>query len=387
MSFENTKPSSADFFRKYSDLISEAEESNTDKKVDKDIKKLAKDQKKDVDSYKKDKDSKDDCSEDVKESTNFYKEMMGESHEGFAKVEKQVAKNPKVKDPGAVAASIGRKKYGKEKFQKMAAAGKKNESVSEAAARKKLSPERSKILPGSYYVVSNSGHIENGPYDLTTVKKALKRSEGCHAESGASLLKKKSVKENSAKLDEKWDKKVELNPAKKGMFKGKSKADLEKQEKNLVKSGPHAKGSAANTKEHELNFAIRAKGGWPKGKTESIEETHKSYTQKKKDEERSDNPMANKKKRPVKEAYGQSRTAGEYESSADFEDDSSKLHEALKAAMAILSSPQWIDWMKATDANYNPPRRVQSMNREIRQKLSEVQRIFDEMYNMMLDLG
>ena len=44
---------------------------------------------------------------------------------GFKKLEKEIAKNPKVDEPAAVAASIGRKKYGKEKFQKMAAAGKK----------------------------------------------------------------------------------------------------------------------------------------------------------------------------------------------------------------------------------------------------------------------
>jgi hypothetical protein len=42
----------------------------------------------------------------------------------FAAVEK-AAKLGGVKNPGAVAASIGRKKYGKAAFQKMAAAGKK----------------------------------------------------------------------------------------------------------------------------------------------------------------------------------------------------------------------------------------------------------------------
>jgi hypothetical protein len=41
----------------------------------------------------------------------------------FAKLEKSL--KGKVSDPAAVAASIGRKKYGKAKFQQMAAAGKK----------------------------------------------------------------------------------------------------------------------------------------------------------------------------------------------------------------------------------------------------------------------
>lgn len=38
----------------------------------------------------------------------------------FAAVEKSVAKNPKVRNPAAVAASIGRKKYGAHKMAMMA---------------------------------------------------------------------------------------------------------------------------------------------------------------------------------------------------------------------------------------------------------------------------
>ena len=52
------------------------------------------------------------------------KTRLDEKYMGFEKTVKAVAKNPKVKDPEAVAAAIGRKKYGKEKFQKAAAAGK-----------------------------------------------------------------------------------------------------------------------------------------------------------------------------------------------------------------------------------------------------------------------
>lgn len=43
----------------------------------------------------------------------------------FASLEKQIAKNPGVTNPGAVAAAIGREKYGKARFQKLAARGKK----------------------------------------------------------------------------------------------------------------------------------------------------------------------------------------------------------------------------------------------------------------------
>ena len=43
---------------------------------------------------------------------------------GFDKLKSQIAAKGGVRDPGAVAASIGRKKYGAEKFNKAAAAGK-----------------------------------------------------------------------------------------------------------------------------------------------------------------------------------------------------------------------------------------------------------------------
>lgn len=46
----------------------------------------------------------------------------------FKKLEKKIAKNKNVTDPAAVAATIGREKYGKEQFQKMAAAGKKKKA-------------------------------------------------------------------------------------------------------------------------------------------------------------------------------------------------------------------------------------------------------------------
>lgn len=72
--------------------------------------------------------------------------------------------------------------------------------------------------------------------------------------------------EETEQLDEKWNKKNVVHPSKKGMFKGKTKAELEKQLAALKARGPHKKGSKEYTKMQELNFAIRAKSGWPKGK-------------------------------------------------------------------------------------------------------------------------
>lgn len=43
----------------------------------------------------------------------------------FAALKAAIAKRGGVRDPGAVAAAIGRKKYGKKRFQRMATAGRK----------------------------------------------------------------------------------------------------------------------------------------------------------------------------------------------------------------------------------------------------------------------
>jgi hypothetical protein len=56
------------------------------------------------------------------------------AYEGFAKVESSVAKKG-AKNPGALAAWIGRRKYGKGKFQSAAAKGKKMRGMS---ARKRI---------------------------------------------------------------------------------------------------------------------------------------------------------------------------------------------------------------------------------------------------------
>lgn len=47
------------------------------------------------------------------------------SGERFAAIKAKIGARGGVRDPGAVAASIGRKKYGKAKFQKLAAKGRR----------------------------------------------------------------------------------------------------------------------------------------------------------------------------------------------------------------------------------------------------------------------
>jgi hypothetical protein len=46
----------------------------------------------------------------------------------FRKLKGQLAKQKGVRDPGAVAASIGRKKYGKKKMAKLSAQGRKRKA-------------------------------------------------------------------------------------------------------------------------------------------------------------------------------------------------------------------------------------------------------------------
>lgn len=49
---------------------------------------------------------------------------MAGKYVGFDKLKGELEKRPGVKDPAALAASIGKKKYGKKRFQRHAAAGK-----------------------------------------------------------------------------------------------------------------------------------------------------------------------------------------------------------------------------------------------------------------------
>ena len=53
-----------------------------------------------------------------------HKPKLG-SGKRFARLKAALAHKPGIKDPGAVTAAIGRKKYGNEKFQKLAEHGKK----------------------------------------------------------------------------------------------------------------------------------------------------------------------------------------------------------------------------------------------------------------------
>lgn len=73
------------------------------------------------------------------EGCGYNVSKLEEEEMGFAKVEKAVAKNPKVKNPAAVAAAIGRKKLGQKEMTRRSVAGRKDESeeLDEKAVSKK----------------------------------------------------------------------------------------------------------------------------------------------------------------------------------------------------------------------------------------------------------
>lgn len=59
------------------------------------------------------------------------------SGQRFDQLKNKLAARKGIKNPGALAASIGRKKYGKAKFQKLAAGGKPNHEVAMGILKKR----------------------------------------------------------------------------------------------------------------------------------------------------------------------------------------------------------------------------------------------------------
>jgi hypothetical protein len=72
------------------------------------------------------------------------------------------------------------------------------------------------------------------------------------------------INEATEIIAEKWGVSGAVNPAERGKYAGKSKAELLKQYNALKKSGPHPRGSKEYGRMRELSFAIRAKSGWGK---------------------------------------------------------------------------------------------------------------------------
>lgn len=139
----------------------------------------------------------------IAEAVARVEQQLAEKYMGFKKTAAAVAKGGSADDPEAVAASIGRKKYGKEKFQKAAAAGKKlgegeyNEDM--------LSPGQKKIAKMS----PPPGKIDAN--DLAALRAGKKKKAEGNAFSGAVAKAKAtgqdefSVDGKEYKVQEGWD--------------------------------------------------------------------------------------------------------------------------------------------------------------------------------------
>lgn len=96
------------------------------------------------------------------------------------------------------------------------------------------------------------GTVSN-PQLAATIKQAIGKGE-------MSLAGSKLGEEM---LDEKWAGDAEIKST--GEYAGKSVEQLKSMLAKLHKSGPHKEGSPEAKKQRQLNFALRAKGGWKKG--------------------------------------------------------------------------------------------------------------------------
>jgi hypothetical protein len=107
---------------------------------------------------------------------------------GFKKLESSLS--GKVRDPGAVAASIGRRKYGKAKFQKAAASGTKMRGMSHLPKGVSLTPEGDvgKHRAQEAYVLGTFSGCES-----MTKEKAGWQAMRDHSDSDGPYAKKGSV--------------------------------------------------------------------------------------------------------------------------------------------------------------------------------------------------
>lgn len=157
----------------------------------------------------------------ITEGVKGVETKLNEKYMGWKKTVAAVTKGGSAEDPEAVAAAIGRKKYGKAKFQKAAAAGKK--------------------------LGESDDYDDDDYYD----------DDYC---------------DEDDELNEKWGTATKVSPEEKGKYAGKTKAELLKSYNALKKSGPHKKDSKEYGRMRELAFAIRAKSDWGKVAEETVDE-------------------------------------------------------------------------------------------------------------------
>ncbi len=120
----------------------------------------------------------------IAEAVARVEQKLTEKYMGFKKTVAAIKKGGSAEDPEAVAASIGRKKYGKEKFQKAAAAGKKlgedsmEEDVLSPKQKKfaKLAPPPDKITYADK--IAGAKKTNEGFPTVSDAEKRMREKEG-----------------------------------------------------------------------------------------------------------------------------------------------------------------------------------------------------------------
>lgn len=131
---------------------------------------------------------------------------------------------------------------------------------------------------GAGFVTSNDPAVQNmiknlDPKDVQIVQTTSSQT-GNTANTGNTVTAKPGTSQMSEEqVDEKWagDAKIE----KTGQYAGKSAAELKSMLAKLKKSGPHHKDSKEAKRMRQINFALRAKGGWKKGEGAAMKEESK----------------------------------------------------------------------------------------------------------------
>lgn len=141
------------------------------------------------------------------------------------------------------------------------------------------------------------GTVSN-PALAATIKSAIGKGEMSLA--GHEMKEEAEDNPESAML-EKWagDAKVKAT----GQYADKSVEELKSMLAKLHKSGPHGKDSPAAKKMRQINFALRAKGGWKKGEgaamkeAEQVDEVNKGFFQREKGDRLLPSSFSNKREK------------------------------------------------------------------------------------------
>ena len=97
----------------------------------------------------------------IAEAVAKVEQQLSEKYMGFKKTVAAIKKGGSAENPEAVAAAIGRKKYGKEKFQKAAAAGKKlGEDYKSDMKAKDIASRAADFDADLKFVKSGGGHVD-----------------------------------------------------------------------------------------------------------------------------------------------------------------------------------------------------------------------------------